>query len=487
MLIDKPPFRKVLIANRGEVAVRIIRACHELGIKTVAVHSTADANALHVKLANESVCIGPPPSTESYLNITAIISAAAATGADAIHPGYGFLSENASFSEICAQCGIMFIGPSVRNMMLMGDKARARRSAIKNEVPTVPGSDAAGTDAEAALKEAEAIGFPVLIKATAGGGGRGMKIVHDPADFVRLFEQAKREVEAAFSDPNVYIEKYIAQARHVEVQIMGDRFHNVIHLGERDCSTQRRYQKLVEESPAPNMRQEVRDRIHESAVRLAKSINYSSVGTMEFLFDSLTENFYFIEMNTRLQVEHPVTEMVTMTDIVKEQIWLASGRELSLSQSSVKYSGHAIEARINAEDPNTFAPSPGEIVGYHPPGGLGIRIDSAIYDRYKVPPYYDSLIAKVIAHGQTRDEAIRKLLVALDECIIGGIKTNMDLHRRILSHPEFVAGRVHTRLLDEILATPQDNSSSTALSKNGLGEGKPNRAAGTGGPAIAAA
>lgn len=470
MLIHKPPFRKVLIANRGEVAVRIIRACHELGIKTVAVHSTADASALHVKLANESVCIGPPPSTESYLNITSIISAAAATGADAIHPGYGFLSENASFSEICAQCGIMFIGPSVRNMMLMGDKARARRSAMKNDVPTVPGSDAAGTDPELALKEAEAIGFPVLIKATAGGGGRGMKIVHDPADFVRLFEQAKREVEAAFSDPNVYIEKFIAQARHVEVQIMGDRFHNVIHLGERDCSMQRRYQKLVEESPAPNMPQEVRDRIHEAAVRLARSINYSSVGTMEFLYDAQAQNFYFIEMNTRLQVEHPVTEMVTATDIVKEQIWLASGRELSLKQSDVKFQGHAIEARINAEDPNTFAPSPGEIVGYHPPGGLGIRIDSAIYDRYKVPPYYDSLIAKVIAYGQTREEAIRKLLVALDECIIGGIKTNMDLHRRILSHPDFVSGRVHTKLLDEILASPNTHEPSTGLSSNGLGE-----------------
>ncbi len=454
MMLDKPPFRKVLIANRGEVAVRIIRACHELGIRTVAVHSTADANALHVKLAHESVCIGPPPSAESYLNITAIISAAAATGADAIHPGYGFLSENSSFAEICAQCGIMFIGPSVRNMMLMGDKARARRSAIKNDVPTVPGSDAAGTDAEMALKEAEAIGFPVLIKATAGGGGRGMKIVHDPADFVRLFEQAKREVEAAFSDPNVYVEKYIAKARHVEVQIMGDRFHNVIHLGERDCSIQRRYQKLVEESPAPNMKPEVRAKIHEAAVRLARSINYSSVGTMEFLFDSEKDSFYFIEMNTRLQVEHPVTEMVTTTDVVKEQIWLAAGRELSLNQESVTYSGHAIEARINAEDPVTFAPSPGEIIGYHPPGGFGIRIDSAIYDRYKVPPYYDSLIAKIIARGQTRDEAIRKLLVALDECIIGGIKTNMDLHRRILSHPEFAAGRVHTRLLDEILATP---------------------------------
>lgn len=456
--MSKELFKKVLIANRGEIAVRIIRACHELGIRTVAVHSTADANALHVKLANESVCIGPPAATESYLNVSALISAAVATGAEAIHPGYGFLSENSSFAEICSQCGINFIGPSVRNMLLMGDKARARRFAIKNDVPTVPGSEAAGVEPRKALEEAEIIGFPVLIKATAGGGGRGMKIVHDPADFVRLFEQAKREVEAAFSDPNVYIEKYIPTVRHVEVQIAGDRAHNVIHLGERDCSTQRRYQKLIEESPAVGIRDEVRASIHEAAVRLAKSINYSSVGTMEFLYDPATEKFYFIEMNTRLQVEHPVTEMVTLVDIVKEQIHIAAGRELSLSQSDVKRYGHAIEARINAEDPETFAPCPGEIVGYHSPGGLGVRVDSAIYDRYRVPPYYDSLIAKIIAFGKTRDEAIKKLLVALDECIIGGIKTNMELHRRVLTNPEFCAGRVHTRLLDEVLASTKEKS-----------------------------
>ena len=445
-------FRKVLIANRGEIAVRVIRACHELGIRTVAVHSTADSNALHVKLANESVCIGPPASSESYLNTTAIISAAAATGADAIHPGYGFLSENSGFAEICGQCGITFIGPTVRNMLLMGDKARARRLAAKHDVPTVPGSDGAGIEPEKALKEAELIGFPVLIKATAGGGGRGMKIVHDPADFIRLFEQAKREVEAAFNDPNVYVEKFIPNARHVEVQIIGDKFHNVIHLGERDCSIQRRYQKLIEECPAVGIRPEVKAHVHEAAVRLAAAMNYNNVGTMEFLFDSRTDKFYFIEMNTRLQVEHPVTEMVTQTDIVKEQIRVAAGHELSAKQENVRHFGHAIEARINAEDPKTFAPSPGEIVGYHPPGGLGVRIDSAIYDRYKVPPYYDSLIAKIIAHGQTREEAINKLLVALDECIIGGIKTNMDLHRRVLNHPEFRAGRLHTKLLDEILA-----------------------------------
>ena len=453
----KGTFRKVLVANRGEIAVRVIRACHELGIRTVAVHSTADANALHVKLANESICIGPAASADSYLNTTAIISAAAATGSDAIHPGYGFLSENASFAEICGQCGITFIGPTVRNMLLMADKARARRLAMKYDVPTVPGSDAAGIEPQKALEEAEGIGFPVLIKATAGGGGRGMKIVQDPADFVRLFEQAKREVEAAFSDPNVYVEKFIPNARHVEVQVIGDKSHNLIHLGDRDCSIQRRYQKLIEECPAVGLKPEVRSRLHEASVRLARAINYTNVGTMEFLFDSRTDEFYFIEMNTRLQVEHPVTEMVTLTDIVKEQIWVAAGRELSYSQDQVHHYGHAIEARINAEDSVTFVPSPGEIVGYHPPGGFGVRIDSAIYDRYKVPPYYDSLIAKIIARGQNRDEAIVKLIVALDECIIGGIKTNMDMHRRVLTHPDFLAGRLHTKLLDEILA-PKEQS-----------------------------
>lgn len=449
----KPPFRKVLIANRGEIAVRIIRACHELGIRTAVVHSTADAEALHVKLADESICIGPPAATDSYLNVSAIISAAAATGAEAIHPGYGFLSENASFAEICGQCGITFIGPTVRNMRLMGDKARARRAAIKNDVPVIPGTEDAGTNAEAALAEAEKIGFPVLIKASAGGGGRGMKIVHERKDFIDAFNQAKREVEAAFSDPHVYVEKYLARARHVEVQIVGDRFHNIIHLGERDCSTQRRYQKLIEETPAVGLKKQTRDALHEAAVRLGQAMNYSSVGTIEFLVDPTTEEFYFIEMNTRLQVEHPVTEMVTLIDIVKEQIWVAAGRELSYTQKDVRMIGHAIEARINAEDPLLMRPSPGEIVGFHPPGGPGIRVDSALYDRYRVPPYYDSLIAKIIAYGQTREEAIRKLLVALDECIIGGIKTNMDLHRRVLTNPEFVSGRVHTRLLETISLT----------------------------------
>ena len=327
--MKKPPFKKVLIANRGEIAVRVIRACHELGIRTAAVHSTADAEALHVKLADESICIGPPQATESYLNISRIISAAVSTGAEAIHPGYGFLSENASFAEICGQCGITFIGPSVRNMRLMGDKARARRAAKKNEVPIIPGTDEAGTNAELALEAAHKIGFPVLIKASAGGGGRGMKIVKDPSEFVDLFNQAKREVEAAFGDPHIYVEKYLETARHIEVQIVADRFQNVIHLGERDCSTQRRYQKLIEESPAVGLRDETRAKLHESAVRLSQAMGYSSVGTLEFLLDPRTQDFYFIEMNTRLQVEHPVTEMVTQMDIVKEQIWVAAGRELA--------------------------------------------------------------------------------------------------------------------------------------------------------------
>ncbi len=467
--MDKPPFKKVLIANRGEIALRVIRACHELGITTVAVHSTADVDALHVKLANQSVCIGPPPPNESYLNVSALISAAVATGAEAIHPGYGFLSENASFAEICGQCGITFIGPKVRTMRLMGDKARARRMAIKNDVPTVPGSSNAGTDASEALKEAEKMGFPVLIKASAGGGGRGMKIVHDPAEFDRLFNQARREVEAAFNDPSLYVEKYIANARHVEVQLIGDSFHNVIHLGERDCSMQRRYQKVLEETPAPLIRPETRRRMHESAVALARAIGYSSCGTIEFLVDPATEQFYFIEMNTRLQVEHPVTEMVTLTDVVKEQIWVAAGRELSYSQDQVAQHGHALECRINAEDPRTFVPSPGEIIGYHPPGGPGVRVDSGIYDRYRIPPYYDSLVAKIIVRGQNRQEAIQKMIVALDECIIGGIKTNMDLHRRILKHPEFCAGRVHTRLLDAILSASEESKTNSAAVETGKG------------------
>ena len=462
-----PPFKKVLIANRGEVAVRILRACHELGIKTVTVYSKADVDALHVKLANESVCIGPAPATDSYLNISAIISAAAATGAEAIHPGYGFLSENSAFAEICDQCGISFIGPTVRNMELMGDKEQARIVAAENNVPTVPGTRNAGIDAQAMLIEAQQVGFPLLIKARSGGGGRGMKIVEAADEFISLFEQAKSEVEAAFGDPYLYLERFIPKARHVEVQIIGDKSGNIVHLGERDCSVQRRYQKVIEEAPAFGLKQETKDKMYEAAIRIARGINYASLGTIEFLVDVQTQEFFFIEMNTRLQVEHPVTEMISRIDIVKEQIWVASGRDVSFKQEDVVMFGHAIEARINAEDPRTLLPSPGEIVGYHPPGGPGVRLDSAVYDRYRVPPFYDSLIAKIIVHGETREEAINKLLVALDEYIIGGIKTNMDLHRRILTHQSFVDGSVHTKILDEISLEDVEEDEPTELAVNG--------------------
>lgn len=450
--MKKPPFAKLLIANRGEIAIRVIRACHELGIKTVAVHSVADEEALHVKLANEAVCIGPAQANQSYLDINAIISAAVATGCNAIHPGYGFLSENSEFAEICGQCGITFVGPSVNNINLMGNKAQARKTAMEAQVPVVPGSQGAGVDSDAALAEAEKMGFPVLIKAVSGGGGRGMKIVRSADEFKRLFEQAMSEVEAAFGDPNLYVEKFIGKARHVEVQIIGDRYGNIIHLGERDCSMQRRYQKVIEESPAPNFPAHVRKEMCESAVRLSKSINYASCGTVEYLYDANEEKFYFIEMNTRVQVEHPVTELVTFTDIVKEQIRVAAGKELSLIQEEIQFLGHAIEARINAEDPVSFIPCPGEVKGYHAPGGPGVRVDSAIYDGYCIPPYYDSLVSKIIVIAETRKEAIDKMLVALNECIIGGITTNMDLHKRILNEERFITGDIHTKLIEEILS-----------------------------------
>lgn len=450
----KAPFKKVLIANRGEIALRIIRACHELGIKTVAVHSTADHGALHVKLADESVCIGPALARDSYLNITAIISAAVATGAEAIHPGYGFLSENASFAEICGSSGIVFIGPSARCMRTMGDKARARRVADKAGVPTIPGESKGHNDPNEALAVAERVGFPVLFKACAGGGGRGMKVIESADGFVDSFRAAQREVEAAFGDGSILIEKYLRRVRHVEVQVAGDRFQNVIHLGVRDCSIQRRYQKIIEESPSPSVPQKVIDKLQNSAVELAKAVNYSNVGTMEFLVDLDSLNYYFIEMNTRLQVEHPVTEMAIGLDLVKEQIQLAAGGELSFSQDQVVVTGHTIEARINAEDPRTFMPSPGLIKGYHAPGGNGVRVDSAAYTQYTVQPYYDSLISKLICKARTREECINKLLVALDEYIIEGIQTNIELHRTILSHPDFRSGNFDTRFLNNIELNP---------------------------------
>ena len=444
------PFQKVLVANRGEIALRIIRACHELGIKTVAVHSKADEDALHVKLATESVCIGPALAKESYLNIASIMSAAVATRADAIHPGYGFLSENAAFAEICASCGITFIGPTVRSMRIMGDKARARRVADKVGVPTIPGDSKGLLDAAEALKVAEKAGYPILLKACAGGGGRGMKIVKSADEFVSTFQTAQREVEAAFGDGHLLVEKYLPKVRHIEVQVAGDLSHNAIHLGIRDCSIQRRYQKVIEESPSIGLPASLQNQIQDAALELIKSVNYSSLGTVEFLADLEQEKFYFIEMNTRLQVEHPVTEMVTDVDLVKEQIRLAAGMELSWQQKDIKITGHAIEARINAEDPRTLIPSPGLIKSYHPPGGNGVRVDSAIYAGYSVKPYYDSLISKLIVRDKDRASCIKKLLVALDEYLIDGISTNIELHRRILSHPDFQSGNFSTKFLDQV-------------------------------------
>lgn len=444
------PFSKVLIANRGEIAIRIIRACHELGIRTVAIHSKPDEDALHVKLASESVCIGPALPKDSYLNIASIMSAATATRVDAIHPGYGFLSENSSFAEICGSCGITFIGPTVKNMRVMGDKARARRAAEKAGVPTIPGDSTGYLEKDEARVAAKNVEFPILLKACAGGGGRGMKIVNSIEEFDSAFDTAQREVEAAFGDGHLLVEKYLPRVRHVEVQIAGDRFGNVIHLGVRDCSMQRRYQKVIEEAPSPGLPVEVQEQLQDAAVELGRSVGYSSVGTVEFLVDWHTKKFYFIEMNTRLQVEHPVTELATDTDIVKEQIRIAAGEELSIRQEDVELKGHTIEVRINAEDPKTLMPSPGHITSYHPSGGHGVRVDSALYTGYTVQPFYDSLVAKLIVRAGNREAAIKKMLVALDEFMVEGIQTNIELHRRILNHPDFQSGNFHTKFLDTV-------------------------------------
>lgn len=451
-----PPFQKVLVANRGEIALRVLRACHELGIKTVAVHSTADKDALHVKLANESVCIGPPLAKESYLNTSAIMAAAVATGADAIHPGYGFLSENPGFVEICTSCGITFIGPSERNMKVMGDKARGRRAASKADVPTIPGDSKGYLDEAEAYKVAQEIGFPVLLKACAGGGGRGMKIINNTEEFRQLFSTAQREVQAAFGDGHLLVEKYLSHVRHVEVQIVADHHHNVVHVGVRDCSIQRRYQKLIEETPSPGLPEKLEQQILKAAVELAKSVNYTSVGTFEFLVDLNQMKYYFIEMNTRIQVEHPVSEMAANVDLVQEQIKIAAGAELSWSQKDIELTGHTMEVRINAEDPRTLIPSPGLIQSYHPPGGMGVRVDSAIYSGYTVQPYYDSLIAKLICKAENRAACIQKLLVSFDEYIIEGIQTNIELHRRILNHPDFRNGKHHTKFLDGVSLFKED-------------------------------
>jgi acetyl-CoA carboxylase biotin carboxylase subunit len=442
-------FHKILIANRGEIALRIIRACKELGIRTVAVHSDADKDALHAKIADESICIGRAPSSESYLNMRAIISAAEVTDAEAIHPGYGFLSENAEFAEICQKCGLTFIGPTAENIRLMGDKISARQSVIKSGVPILPGTKDNVATVEEAQKIAEKIGFPVIVKATAGGGGKGMKVVHSPASLPNLYAMARAEAMASFGNSEVYIEKYCERPRHVEIQILGDNFGNVIHLGERDCSIQRRHQKLIEEAPCPVLPASVRKKLCECAVSAAKAIGYRSAGTMEFLLDK-NNNFYFMEMNTRVQVEHPVTEAITGVDIVKEQIRIAAGLPLRYQQKDIKFHGHAIECRINAEDPVKFTPCPGKIYGYHPPGGLGVRIDSAVYDQYTVLPNYDSMIAKLIVHADTREEAIRRMARALDEYIIGGIKTTIEFHQKIMNNADFIEGDVDTSFLERI-------------------------------------
>ncbi|MDY0290779.1 MAG: acetyl-CoA carboxylase biotin carboxylase subunit [Desulfuromonadaceae bacterium] len=438
---------KVVIANRGEIALRIIRACKELGIKTVAVHSDVDSEALHVKLADQSVCIGPAASADSYLNTKAIISAAELTDADAIHPGYGFLSENAEFAEICNNCGLTFIGPSAENMRLMGDKITARQTVTKAGVPILPGTTNAVTSAAEASRIAAEIGCPVIIKATAGGGGRGMKIVHSIASVPNAFAAARSEAKAGFGNPEVYIEKYCERPRHVEIQIMADKHGNVIHLGERDCSIQRRHQKLIEEAPCSVLTEELRQEMGRCAVAAAKAVNYSSVGTVEFLLDS-DMKFYFMEMNTRVQVEHPVTEMVTGVDIIREQILAAAGEPLRYKQEDIKITGHAIECRINAEDPVTFTPCPGKIDGYHAPGGPGVRVDSAVYDQYKVLPYYDSMIAKLIVHAETREQAIRRMDRALEEYIIEGIKTTISFHRKMMNNKDFIEGNIDTGFLE---------------------------------------
>ena len=443
-------FHKVLIANRGEIALRIIRACKELGIKTVAVYSTADAHSLHVKLADESVCIGPPPSIQSYLNINAIISAAELTDAEAIHPGYGFLSENAAFAEICENCGITFIGPTAESMRIMGDKISARQAVIKVGVPILPGTKEGVHDVAEAVRVAKQIGFPVIIKATAGGGGRGMKIVHSPATLPNAFATARAEAQAGFGNPEVYIEKYCENPRHVEIQIMADKHGNVIHLGERDCSIQRRHQKIIEEAPSTVSTPELRAAMGDAAVRAAKAVNYNSVGTMEFLLDK-DNSFYFLEMNTRVEVEHPVTEMVTGIDIVREQIRSAAGIPLRYTQDDIKINGQSIECRINAEDPLKFTPSPGKITSYHTPGGLGVRVDSFVYDQYTVLPHYDSLIAKLIVHAETREDAIKRMARALDEYIIEGIKTTIPFHKRIMANKAFIEGDIDTRFIEKMV------------------------------------
>jgi acetyl-CoA carboxylase, biotin carboxylase subunit len=446
-------FKKILIANRGEIAMRIIYACRELGIKTVAVYSEADENSLHVRFADEDVCIGPARSADSYLNVPAVISAAEITGADAIHPGYGFLSESAYLAEVCEACHIKFIGPDPQVIRLMGDKARARRVMKKAGVPILPGSDGPLDNEEKALKLAKEIGYPVIVKATAGGGGRGMRVVRAPAELSHAVKTAQREAEAAFGVGDVYIEKYVESPRHIEFQVLGDHHGAVIHLGERECSIQRRHQKLLEESPSVALSDKMRRRMGAIVIDAAKAVQYTNAGTFEFLMDP-SGRFYFMEANTRLQVEHPVTEMVTGVDIVKEQIRIASGERLTYKQGDVTFTGHSIECRINAEDPDTFVPSPGVIHVFSVPGGPGVRVETFAHSDCTISPYYDSMIAKIIVHGRDRQEAIARMKRTLEMTVIEGIKTTIPLHLRILVDPDFVAGKLSTSFMDRFLARP---------------------------------
>jgi len=455
-------FKKILIANRGEIALRVIVACRELGVRTVAVYSEADENSLHVRFADEDVCIGPARSADSYLNVPAIISAAEITGADAIHPGYGFLSESAYLAEVCEACHIRFIGPDPNVIKLMGDKARARRAMRKAGVPLLPGSDGPVESEERALKWAKDIGYPVIIKAVAGGGGRGMRVVRSAADMSLALRTAQREAEAAFGVGDVYIEKYLENPRHIEFQVLGDHHGNLVHLGERECSIQRRHQKLVEESPSVALSDKVRRKMGALVVDAARAVQYTNAGTFEFLMDQ-DGRFYFMEVNTRLQVEHPVTEMVTGLDIVKEQIRIAAGERLSFKQSEVTFTGHAIECRINAEDPETFSPSPGVIHAFSAPGGPGVRVDTFAHAECTVSPYYDSLIAKVITHGRDRQEAIARMRRTLEMTVIEGIKTTVPLHLRVLADPEFTAGRLGTGFMDRYTPKPKPGNLAEAV------------------------
>ena len=443
-------FDKILIANRGEIALRVLRACKELGIPTVAVHSTADADAMHVRFADESVCIGPPAAKDSYLNIPNILAACEITGADAVHPGYGFLSENARFAEILAEHGLQFIGPRPEHIRVMGDKIEAKRTAKRLGIPVVPGSEGGITSDSEAAKIADSIGYPVLIKAAAGGGGRGMKVARTADDLARTLSTARSEAKAAFGDDTVYIEKYLETPRHIEIQVLGDGKGKAIPLGERDGSLQRRHQKIWEESPSPALNTRMRDTIGETVAKAMRELSYQGVGTVEFLYEN--GHFYFIEMNTRIQVEHPVTEMITDIDLIFEQIRVAAGNDLAIEQRDVEFRGHAIECRINAEDPRTFRPSPGTIQHYHPPGGLGVRIDSAVYQGYTIPPFYDSLVGKLIVHGKNRTECLMRLNRALDEVVVDGIETTLPLFRALAHEKDIIDGNYHIHWLEHFLA-----------------------------------